>query len=42
MRKIEEIVIKIQHGLVKSVIDEEEVKGIFMNQDGGHEGHKVE
>lgn len=37
---MKEIVIIIQHGLVKSVIAEEEVKVIFMNLDGGHEDQK--
>ena len=38
---MKEIVIIIQHGLVTSVIAEEEVKVIFMNLDGGHEDQKV-
>ncbi|MGM9946167.1 MAG: hypothetical protein ACI33M_14545 [Lysinibacillus sp.] len=38
---MKEIVIIIQHGLVMSVIAEEEVKIIFMNLDGGYEDQKV-
>ncbi|WP_332650070.1 hypothetical protein [Lysinibacillus sp. 54212] len=38
---MKEIVITIQHGLVTSVIAEEEVKVIFMDLDGGHEDQKV-
>ena len=38
---MKEIAIIIQHGLVTSVIAEEEVKVIFMNLDGGHEDQKV-
>ena len=39
---MKEIAIIIQHGLVTSVIAEEEVKVIFMNLDGGHEDQKVQ
>ena len=38
---MKEIAIIIQHGLVTSVIAEEEVKIIFMNLDGRHEDQKV-
>ena len=38
---MKEIAIIIQHGLVTSIIAEEEVKVIFMNLDGGHEDQKV-